>query len=738
MKIFHSFTRKTVIGISIIASVICLLSTGFMKEQGIIGEKTENKIKPGFEQKVDSLVKLMTLDEKLGMIHATAKFISGGVKRLGIPELTYTDGPNGIREELERDGWNSLHLTTDSMTFFPTGTALAATWNPQLAVNYGEAIGKEAKVRKKDVLLGPAVNIIRTPLSGRTFEFFTEDPFLNDCMAVGYIQGVQNRKVAACIKHYVANNQEFERDLGNAEMDDRTLHEIYLTVYKAAIEKANVLSIMGAYDKFRGDYICENSYLENTILKSQLGFKGIIVSDWGATHSSVKSALAGLDVEMGTNVSKYDSNYFGLPLKQEVLAGNVPVEVINDKVKRILRLMYSLGLMDASIQKEGNMWAESKQTAYDVASEAIVLLKNENKLLPLKKDKIKSIAIVGENAYQIQSTGGYTAGVKAKWEVSPYAGIKKAAGPSIELNYAKGYRPTYNKETDFPDDTADEDLIKEAVALASKSDAVIILAGNNRKIETEGRDRRGIKLPFGQNELIQRVVKANHNTVVVIVAGSVCDLHEVKNCAPAIVYSWFNGSEAGNALADVLFGNVNPSGKLPFTLPAKLEDVGAHFLNTYPGKNRTITYSEGILVGYRWFDTKNIEPVFPFGYGLSYSTFSYSGLTTDKPKYSKDDTIRLTLMVKNADGPAGKTTIQCYVHANNSKIFRAKQELKGFAKVWVGAGNETKLNLNIPVKDLSYYNENSKNWELEPGDYTLMVGSSSRDIYKDLIISVTN
>lgn len=699
------------------------------------------KIQEHYEPLIDSLIAQMTLDEKVGMLHGTGMFVSGGVERLGIPEFHYTDGPNGVREELERHSWNPLGLGNDSATFFPTGSALGATWNEELVYRYGEGLGLETRARGKDMILGPAVNIMRTPIGGRTFEYFTEDPFLNSRITVAYVKGVQNQDVAVCVKHYAANNQEFERMQVNIEMDERTLREIYLPAYKASVLEANALGMMGAYNKFRGEYLCQNSYLNNKILKGEWGFKGMIVSDWGATHNTVTAALGGLDVEMGTDTpdQNYDLNYMGHPLRDSVLAGIVPMEVIDDKVRRILRLTYNLNKMEAG-RVEGEFVSDKiKQIARDVAGESIVLLKNEGALLPLDAGKLNSIAVIGLNATQSQAKGGFTAGVKPKYEISPLQGLQQKVGQKIAIHYAKGYEQKFEEAYNWRTpaiNTPDAVLMAEAVEAAKKSDVAIIFAGTTREIETETIDRASLDLPFGQDELINAVAAVNPNTVVVIIAGAPVNLNPANATVPAILYGWFNGSEGGNAMADVLFGVVNPSGKLPFTIPVNLNDVGVHALNAYPGENLTMEYKEGILVGYRWFDTKKIEPAYPFGFGLSYSKFSIQNAQTNKKAYRKGEQIEIKVNIENFGNYDGKEVIQCYMQVEDSKVMRPEKELKAFSKVMLKAGEKQTVSLKLNVEDLAFFDENSMQWVVEPGFYKLMLGNSSRNIFVENSIEI--
>jgi beta-glucosidase len=476
-------------------------------------------------------------------------------------------------------------------------------------------------------------------------------------------------------------------------------------------------------------YLCQNDYLNNKILKDEFGFKGIVISDWGATHNTVEAAMGGLDVEMGTRGTDYNNNFMGHPLRDSVIAGVVPEEIINDKAERILRVIYNTKKMDPSRKKGEFTTKRISNIAYDIASEAIVLLKNENKLLPLNQNKVKSIAVIGQNAVQPQSFGGATASVKAKYEISPLEGIRQKAGEKIKINYAPGYKPEFKAEENshykYPVHKPNQKLIDEAVETAKESEFVILIAGTNRDVETETRDRKDIMLPFGQDELIKAVTAANSNTIVVIVAGAACDLNVTKEYAPAILWSWYNGSEAGNALADVIFGDANPSGKLPFTVPKKLEDIGAHAIEgAYPGENLAVEYKEGILVGYRWFDSKNIEPLYPFGYGLSYTAFNYSGLNINKA----DDKINIDLMLENTGKAKGKEVVQCYIQDIECSVMRPEKELKAFTKVELKPGEKKTVSLSIKTEDLMFYDEDSGQWTLEPGEFKIMVGSSSRDI----------
>lgn len=681
---------------------------------------------PSVEKRIDSIVSVMTLEEKVAMLCGNGLFSSAGVERLGIPELHYTDGPFGIREELGKNSWAPLGWKTDSATFFPTGSALAATWNPELAYKYGTGIGEEAKTRGKDILLGPAVNITRTPVNGRTFEYFSEDPLLNAKLTVGYIKGVQDRGVAACVKHFAVNNQETNRGAVDVKLDERTLREIYLPAFKAAVTEAGVYTVMSAYNKIRGHYCAENDYLLNKILRDEWGFKGFVMSDWGGTHSTVNSALNGLDVEMGTKL------FFNNKLLEAVKKGDVPVSVIDEKVRRILRVNFFAHSTPAPAEGSVVSTPAHGKIVYDVALQSIVLLKNSANLLPLNLKNVKSIAVIGDNATHKHAFGGFGAGVKARYEVTPLDGLKAKVGSKAVLNVVQGYKPKFlpRKGQGFGkelDNTPNMDLIKEAVEAAKKSDVAIIFAGTNHDVETEATDRKDIELPFGQDELIKAVSAVNKNTIVVVVAAAPCNLKPTSDVCSTIVWSWYNGSQGGNALADILLGNANPSGRLPLSFPVKLEDSPAHALKAFPG-DRTVTYAEGILVGYRWFTTKQIKPMYPFGYGLSYTSFQYSGLKTDKPAYSRTDSITVTLKIKNTGKRAGMETVQLYAGKPDSKVLRSVKELRAFKKVEVGAGKESAVTMKIAVSDLAYFDESQMKWVVEPGTYSLMAAASSEDV----------
>ena len=698
------------------------------------------------DSRIDSLINEMTLEEKVGMLHGTSMFTTAGVARLGIPELKMADGPLGVREEISRDSWTPLGADDDFATYYPAGAGLSATWNPEMAYLFGSSVGAETRARDKDVLLSPAINIIRTPLGGRTYEYFTEDPFLNTKLTVPFIVGLQENDVAACVKHYAANNQETNRDFVDVQIDERTLREIYLPAFKAAVREAKAHSVMGAYNKFRGEYLCENSYMLNEVLRDEWGFEGIVISDWAAVHSSVHSLKSGLDVEMGTP-KPFNEFFLADPLLDSVKAGKISEEEIDTHVKRILKVLYTVKSMGGETRAEGSISTEAHfQDAYDIASESVVLLENSKDLLPLDARGIQSIAVIGANATKKNALGGFGAGVKTKREVTPLEGLKNRLPESVEIRFAEGYLERYapKKESIFGEvtqervetvDELDPGLLEEAIEVARGAEVAVIFAGSNRDYETEASDRADLKLPFAQEELIEKVLEVNPNTVVVMIAGAPFDIGEIKEKASALVWSWYNGSEGGNALADVLLGTVNPSGKLPWTMPKNIADSPAHATGSFPGDS-TVTYAEKLLVGYRWFDTKNIAPLYPFGYGLSYTTFEIKSAQPDREVYSARDTVYVNVEVANTGTLDGKEVIQVYSSARDSKVDRPAKELKGFQKVLIPAGETKIATIAIPVSELAYYNVAQGTWEVESTRYEFSIGNSSRNIQASFTVQV--
>ena len=683
------------------------------------------------EKKIRSLISKMSLEEKVSLLHGNSKFYVEAIPRLGIPELALSDGPHGVRAEINRDNWNYAGWTNDSSTYFPTGTALAASWNIDLARLRGEVLGEEARFRGKDILLGPGVNIIRSPLCGRNFEYMSEDPYLVAQMTTAYIQGLQSRDVAACVKHYIANNQETDRATVDVKMSDRALHEIYLPAFKAAVQEAGTYSIMTAYNKFRGFWCAENPYLLDSLMRQELGFDGIFVSDWNGTHSTLASARAGLDLEMGTD-KPYNEYYFAQALIDAVRKGELPESLIDRKVAGILGLMMKLKIFDPAGRFEGSMnTPEHQQATYRSAAESIVLLKNEDNILPLDPAQLKSLAVIGDNAIRKHSFGGQSSEIKALYEVTPLEGLKNRAGAQFEIRFARGYQKSQR-----PSNRPDRALIDEAAALAAQCDAAVVMAGLNHDYDTESRDKPDMALPYGQLELIRAVVKANPKTIVVIIAGSAVDMAGFNYRVPGLLWAWYNGMEGGNALADVLLGKINPSGKMPFSLPVCLDQSNAHALGEFPGRNRQVDYFDDIFVGYRWFDTYNIAPLYPFGHGLSYTQFEYSKARVDKEEWSLDEKLRLSMVLSNTGRRDGAEVVQLYVSDPESELPRPLKELKAFQKVFLKAGESRELVFELPLGSLAYYNDIKQEWLLEPGLINCLLGSSSGDLRQQINIKV--
>ena len=698
------------------------------------------------EERVEDALSKMTIDEKVALCHAQSKFSSSGVPRLGIPEIWHSDGPHGVREEIEWDSWSAAGWTNDYCTAYPALTCLAATFNPEIAHAYGMAIGEEARYREKDILLGPGVNIYRTPMNGRNFEYMGEDPYLASRMVVPYIKGVQQNGVAACVKHFALNNQEEYRGHINVNISDRALYEIYLPAFKAAVQEAGVWSVMGSYNQLRGQHCCHNDLLLNQILKKEWNFDGVVVSDWGGTHNTKQAALNGLDIEMGSYTNgltsgrnfAYDDYYLADAFLKAIKNGEIPVSVLDDKVRRILRLSFRTN-MTANRPFGRFVCEDHSNTARKIATEGMVLLKNDLNFLPIPKGKYKKIAVIGENAIRTLTYGGGSSSLKVKYEVTPLTGLKSFYGEEnivFSMGYASGSSLWGREE---PPALNLDSLCVAAVETARTADVVIFVGGLNKNHfqDCEGGDRKTFNLPFGQDKLIEAMLGVNKNIAVVLLSGNAVAIPWLDK-VPALVQGWYLGSEAGNAIVDVLSGTVNPSGKLPFTFPKKLEDNSAHHFGilSYPGDSINEYYKDDILVGYRWHDTKKIAPLFPFGYGLSYTTFEYGKVFTDKKTYNINDTIKLSFTLKNVGSTYGAEAVQIYVSKKKSKVERAVKELKAFQKVFLKAGETTNVKLEIKARDLSYYNEEIHDWALEKGDYIIQNASSAANIKSNVLINI--
>jgi thermostable beta-glucosidase B len=728
--------------------IIGVIACGLFLNAAAASSQVTDKEKVQMEKRIEKLIKKMTLEEKVGLLHGNSKFYVAGVERLGIPEWSLSDGPHGVRAEINRHDWAYAGWTNDSASYFPTGTAFAAAWNPELAYRRGEVLGEEARWRKKDVLLGPGVNIIRSPLCGRNFEYMSEDPYMNSVLAVAYIKGLQSRDVACSVKHFAVNNQETNRTTVDVECSERALREIYLPAFKAAVQEGGALTVMAAYNKFRGEFCAENNYLVRKILRNEWGFDGVYVTDWGAAHSTVPSMEAGLDLEMGTLIDKYEDWYYANPLIEAVKSGKIPMSLVDEKVGDVLRVMIKTNVLDPKKRfGPGSMnTKEHQQATYDAAAEAIVLLKNQNNLLPLDFSSIKSLAVIGDNATRKHSNGGLSSEIKAVYEVTPLEALRAKWGDKVDIRFAQGYEKlstfvegSNNGQSSgtFSSKTQESDaLLKEAVEVARTSDVALLVCGLNHDYDTESFDRLNMDIPYGQVELIQEVVKANPRTIVVMIAGSPLNMAAVDICSPAIVWAWFNGMEGGNALVDVLSGKVNPSGKMPFTTPVSLDQSPAHALGNFPGRDLKVNYEEDILVGYRWFDTKGLPVVYPFGYGLSYTTFDYSNLNTDKETYDQADTIQATFTLTNTGDREGAEVAQLYVSDPVCSVMRPVKELKAFKKVFLKPGESRRITLDIPVSSLAFYSEAQSQFVVEPGEFILQLGASASDITQRISVEV--
>lgn len=701
------------------------------------------------DERVEDALSRMTLKEKIGMIHAQSKFCSPGVGRLGIPELWTTDGPHGIRPEVLWDEWEQAGWSNDSCVAFPALTCLAATWNPEMSALYGKSIGEEARYRKKSVILGPGVNIYRTPLNGRNFEYMGEDPYLAGEMVVPYVKGVQANGVAACVKHFALNNQELNRHTTNVIIDDRTLYEIYLPAFKKAVIDGGAWAIMGAYNYYKDQHLCHNQYLLNDILKGEWGFDGAVISDWGGTHDTKEAITNGLDLEFGSwtnglsngRSNAYDNYYLANPYLNLIKEGKVGTKDLDDKVRRVMKLIFRTEMNPE--RPFGSLCSDSHYAAArQIGDEGIVLLKNDGKVLPLNPARSKKILVVGENALKMMTVGGGSSSLKVQREISPLDGIRAAAGNGCEVAYVRGYvgdvTGEYNGVTtgqNLKDDRSEDELIAEAVREAKNADCVIFVGGLNKSKhqDCEDSDRAGLGLPYGQDKVIEALADANKNLVVVNISGNAVAMPWIKK-VPAVVQAWFLGSESGNSIADVIFGEVNPSGKLPFTFPARLEDVAAHATGEYPGVKRADKdiwderYNEGIFVGYRWHDTKKIAPLFAFGHGLSYTTFDFGKVSADRKNISGNDKITFTVPVTNTGDVAGAEVVQLYISDPKCTVERPSKELKGFAKVFLQPGETKNVTLEISKDDLSYFNADNHEWTVEPGEFKALVGPASDDI----------
>ena len=730
---------------TLILSMIVLSIVGTVRAQVLPTYLDETK---DIEERIEDALSRMTLDEKIAVIHAQSKFSSPGVKRLGFPDFWTDDGPHGVRPDVLWDEWEQAGQTNDSCVAFPALTCLAATWNPQMSRLYGESLAEEALYRGKNMILGPGVNIYRTPLNGRNFEYMGEDPFLASRMVVPYIQGMQSKGVAACVKHYALNNDEEYRFNVNVKVSDRALHEIYLPAFKAAVEEGGTWGIMGAYNLYKNQHNCHNHILLNKILKEDWSYNGVVVSDWGGTHDTEQAIKNGLDMEFGswTNgltdgaSNAYDSYFLAQPYKKLIQEGRYTTKELDEKVRRVLRLFYRTTM---NRQKPiGFLCSESHyNAALKIAEEGIVLLKNDHNILPIPADA--RILVVGENAIKMMTVGGGSSSLKVQREILPLDGMRKRF-PMVD--YVRGYVgdtiQSYNGVKvgrSLYDLRPQAALIAEAVEKAKEVDYVVIFGGLNKADyqDCEGHDRKDYALPYGQNELIEAVAKVNPRLIYVNISGNGVEMPWLKK-VPAVVQGWFIGSESGEALARILSGDVNPSGRLPFTWYQQLNDCGAHALNTYPGtwrENEHIIdeeYKEGIYVGYRWTDKQKIKPLFAFGHGLSYTSFNIGRPVASANEITKDEQWSVVIPVTNTGRTAGAEVIQLYINDTKCSVDRPVKELKAFQKVFLQPGETREVTLTIGIDALSFYDETTRLWKAEAGEFNALIGTASDKITQQL------
>ena len=697
-------------------------------------------------EKIEEIISELKLEEKVAMVHAAGLFRNGSVERLGIPSLYMSDGPMGVRNEFPNASWVPVGNTDDYVTYLPSISALACTWNRNLAYEEGNILGKEARGRGKDIILAPGINIVRSPLGGRNFEYMSEDPYLTAQLAVPYIKGVQENDVAACVKPFAVNSQETERLNVDVVIDERAVREIYLPAFEAAVKEGNSYSIMSAYNKLWGLHCSHNKWLLRDVLEKEWGYDGVLVSDWSAISDTKLAAEAGMDIEMSVT-DNFDEYFFANPLIKAVKEGEIKEELIDEKVRKILKLMYRLNMFsDERKSGEYNSF-ESRRKTLDIARESVILLKNEENLLPLSK-KVKKVAVIGQNANIRHCEGGGSAEVKSLYEVTPLMGIKMLLGGNCEVAYAKGYTHDFNKR---------KAVNEEAIELAKNSDVVIFIGGLKHtkedfslfqnalhstkednmvvNIDSEGNDKTDMKLPYNQDEIINSLLEVNPNTIVVITAGSPVDMSSWVDKSKALVNVSYNGMEGGRALAEVLFGDVNPSGKLTVTIPKKLEDSPAHSIGEFPGKAQ-VRYDEGIFVGYRYFSTYDVEPQFVFGHGLSYTEFRYNDIKVNLTEENEKINATVKFKVTNIGEKEGAEVAQVYVNDVESSVKRPVIELKGFEKVRLMPGESKEVTINLDKKSFAFYSDEENSWIVEDGKFNILIGSSSTDIRLEESINI--
>lgn len=714
-------------------------------------------------EELKSLCEKLTLDEKIGMVHGCALFKTKAVEHLGIPAFTYSDGPMGVRPEYEDDAWYPKRLSDDYTSYLPSNTALASTFSPRLAYESGRILGEETRGRGKDMILGPGVNIHRSPLCGRNFEYMSEDPYLSGRMAVPYIQGVQESDVSACVKHFALNNQETRRNDVDVFVSERALYEIYLPAFRAAVKEGHTLGIMGSYNKFKGTYCSHHPYLIDEILHEEWGFDGITVSDWGSIHDTVEAGNVGIDADMRVT-NDFDEYCFANPLKKAVEEGRVSREMLDEKVMHILNVMNRLHMLDGSRKRGTYNASASGEKLLKAAEESVILLKNQDNLLPLDKEKVKKLLVIGDNADRLHALGGGSAEIRALYELSPLMGLKMTLGGNCEVVYEPGYythvtghawgrdsnsqwadSTSYREPTREEIDALGQKYLESAKASCKDADAVIFIGGLNHDHDVEGKDRDTMKLPAGQDEVIKELLKIRPDMIVTMIAGSPVDMHQWLPDARTLLYYSYNGMQGGLAFAKVIFGDVNPSGKLPTTLPLTLEDSPSHRLGEFPGGD-TVCYNEDIYVGYRYYDTFGVKPAFAFGHGLSYTEFSFGSMTASlKEETVPNDGgeqpslfVQASLPVTNAGSRDGALAVQFYIKPVDSPVKRPVKELRGFDKQFLRAGETGEFFGEFDAYSFSYYDEERKCYVTHPGTYEICAAFACDDIRSTVRIQIQN
>lgn len=715
------------------------------------------KIGREIKEKAEILLNQLTLEEKIGMIHGDGLFRTKPVERLGIPALYMSDGPMGVRAEFWNAAWIPAGNTEDDTSYLPSNSAIAATWNREIAYECGSVLGEEARGRGKDVILAPGINIKRSPLNGRNFEYMSEDPYLTAEQCVPLIQGIQEHDVAACVKHFAVNSQETQRLWVDTEVEERALREIYLSAFEAAVNRADSYSIMGAYNLIRGEHCCESQFLLNGILRKEWGYEGTVISDWGGAHHTKEAARSSLDLEMSVT-DNFDEYCLAQPLKKAVEEGDIEEELVNEKVRHILWLMMTLHMFDVDKEKNIVVDTERKAGCYNTpahreavlraARESIVLLKNEDNRLPLEKKKLKKLLVIGQNGDKIHSNGGGSAEIKALYEISPLMGLMSHLGGNCQVKFVKGYYEDWKKEdgTNWQEDSLKEgggkereavwvseetakmrkELLEEAVKYAKEYEQVIFVGGLNHEYDLEGQDRADMKLPYGQDEVIEAVLRANPNTIVVMVAGSPVEMGRWEKEAKAIVWNWYAGMESGNALAEILLGEVNPSGKLPESFPYSHMDCSAHCVGDF-AEERLLHYREGIYVGYRYYEKNNVPVQYCFGHGLSYTNFTYSDMSIAKQEGSVGFNVTVSCNIRNTGERAGKEIVQLYIRDKNGTVDKPVKELKGYEKVELAPGENKRVSIRLSKKDFAYYDESMGEFQVASGEYEIVLGASLQD-----------